>query len=88
MQGSLRLWAQQCPRPIVLFIDEIDALQDEALIAVLRQLRDGYPRRPKAFPQSLALIGLQDVRDYKVAADEAVAITWVPPVRATSRSNR
>ncbi|MBE7385095.1 MAG: AAA-like domain-containing protein [Leptolyngbya sp. SIO1E4] len=65
---ALQLWAQQCPRPIVLFIDEIDALQDEALIAVLRQLRDGYPRRPKAFPQSLALIGLRDVRDYKVAA--------------------
>ncbi len=65
---ALRLWVQKSPRPIVLFIDEIDALQDEALISVLRQLRDGYPRRPQGFPQSLALIGLRDVRDYKVAS--------------------
>ena len=65
---ALRLWAQKSIRPIVLFIDEIDALQDEALIVVLRQLRDVYPRRPGGFPHSLALIGLRDVRDYKVAA--------------------
>ena len=65
---ALRLWAQHSSRPIVLFIDEIDALQDDALISVLRQLRDGYPRRPQGFPQSLALIGLRDVRDYKVAS--------------------
>jgi len=57
-----------CSRPIVLFIDEIDALKDDTLISVLRQLRDGYPRRPGAFPHSLALIGLRDVRDYKVAS--------------------
>jgi hypothetical protein len=56
------------PRPLVLFLDEIDALQDDALISVLRQLRGGYPRRPKDFPWSLALIGLRDVRDYKAAA--------------------
>jgi hypothetical protein len=65
---ALKLWSESCSRPIVLFIDEIDALQDEALVSVLRQLRDGYPRRPKGFPQSLALVGLRDVRDYKVAA--------------------
>lgn len=65
---ALRAWSGQCDRPIVLFIDEIDALQDDALISVLRQLRDGYPRRPQAFPHSLALIGLRDVRDYKVAS--------------------
>jgi type II secretory pathway predicted ATPase ExeA len=67
---ALRLWVQQSPRPIVLFIDEIDALQDDALITVLRQLRDGYPRRPKGFPHSLALIGLRDVRDYKVVSGQ------------------
>lgn len=55
-------------RPLVIFIDEIDALQDLALISIWRQLCDGYPNRPKAFPQSVGLIGLRDVRDYKVAA--------------------
>jgi hypothetical protein len=65
---AISLWCRHPPRPIILFIDEIDALQDEALVTVLRQLRDGYPRRPKGFPHSLALVGLRDVRDYKVAA--------------------
>jgi AAA-like domain len=65
---ALSLWAETCPRPIVLLIDEIDALRDEALISVLRQLRDGYPRRPQGFPSSIGLIGLRDVRDYKVAS--------------------
>ncbi|MEO0770950.1 MAG: ATP-binding protein, partial [Cyanobacteria bacterium J06649_4] len=58
---ALSDWARQCSRPIVLFIDEIDALLDDALVSVLRQLRDGYPRRPKGFPQALALVGLRDV---------------------------
>lgn len=53
---------------MVLFIDEIDSLQNETLVSVLRQLRSGYPRRPRNFPQSLALIGVRDVRDYKVAS--------------------
>ena len=65
---AIKLWAESCSRPVVLFIDEIDALQDEALISVLRQLRDGFPRRPNGFPQSLALVGLRDVRDYKMAS--------------------
>lgn len=65
---ALRLWAQQSPRPLAIFIDEIDALQDQTLLSVLRQLRDGYPRRPQGFPHTLALVGLRDVRDYKVAS--------------------
>jgi type II secretory pathway predicted ATPase ExeA len=65
---ALTAWSQACPKPIVLLIDEIDALQDDALITVLRQLRDGYNRRPKGFPTSIGLIGLRDVRDYKVAS--------------------
>ena len=68
IKRTLQVWAQQSPRPLVVFIDEIDALQDQVLLSVLRQLRDGYPNRPKGFPQSLALIGLRDVRDYKIAS--------------------
>ncbi|MBI2569170.1 MAG: ATP-binding protein, partial [Candidatus Schekmanbacteria bacterium] len=56
----LRCWSERSPLPVVLFLDEIDALYDESLISVLRQLRDGYPDRPRQFPQSLALIGLRD----------------------------
>jgi len=63
--GLLNRWSRQCPRPVVLFLDEMDALSDNLLISVLPQLRTGYADRPRAFPQSLALIGLRDVRDYR-----------------------
>ncbi len=66
--AALEAWAMAAPRPLVLFLDEIDALRDDALLSVLRQLRDGYPDRPRNFPWSLALIGLRDVRDYKIAS--------------------
>lgn len=62
----LTRWSRQCPRPVVLFLDEIDALLDDMLISVLRQLRSGYPERPGGFPQSVALVGLRDVRDYRL----------------------
>jgi type II secretory pathway predicted ATPase ExeA len=65
---ALSAWAEASPRPIVLFVDEIDALRGETLISVLRQLRDGYARRPQSFPQSIGLIDLRDVRDYKLAS--------------------
>jgi type II secretory pathway predicted ATPase ExeA len=76
---ALSMWAEACPRPIVLLIDEIDALCDDALISVLRQLRDGYPRRPKGFPSSVGLIGLRDVRDYKVASGGSARLHTASP---------
>ena len=63
--AALNAWARLAPRPLVLFLDEIDALQGPPLVSILRQLRDGYPNRPGDFPWSLALVGLRDVRDYK-----------------------
>ena len=68
LQTVLQSWAMTSPLPLVVFLDEIDALSDETLISVLRQLRSGYPRRPQGFPHSLALIGMRDVRDYKIAS--------------------
>ncbi len=65
---ALSAWARVCPRPLVLFFDEIDALRGRSLITVLRQLRAGYPDRPKDFPASVVLCGLRDVRDYKAAS--------------------
>lgn len=64
----LRRWCESCPRPVVLFLDEIDSLIDAVLISALRQLRTGYPERPGHFPHSVALIGLRDIRDYRLAA--------------------
>jgi hypothetical protein len=50
IKAFLSDWAKAINRPIVLFIDEIDSLQDQTLISVLRQLRDGFPNRPENFP--------------------------------------
>jgi AAA domain len=61
-------WARRCPRPIVLLMDEIDSLSGDSLLTVLRQLRTGFPERPREFPASIILCGLRDVRDYKAAS--------------------
>ncbi len=61
----LNKWAQRSSRPLVIFIDEIDTLEDEALISILHQLRDGFFLRPNSFPQSLVLFGMRDVREYR-----------------------
>ncbi|MBX3276455.1 MAG: ATP-binding protein [Acidobacteria bacterium] len=66
LKRLLTLWAQHSPQPLVLLIDEIDTLIGDSLIAVLRQLRSGYNQRPAAFPQSLILCGVRDVRDYRI----------------------
>ena len=77
--SALQAWAQTSPRPLVLFLDEIDVLEDEALISVLRQLRAGHRNRPQSFPWSLALIGLRDVRDYKVASGGSARLHTASP---------
>lgn len=86
IRSALQLWAQASPRPLVILIDEIDALQDLALISILRQLRDSYPNRPQAFPQSVGLIGLRDVRDYKVAAGGTDRLNTSSPFNIKVRS--
>ena len=86
IETALRDWARACPRPLVVFVDEIDALQDAALVSVLRQLRSGYPGRPEGFPWSLALIGLRDVRDYKVASGGSERLNTASPFNIKVRS--
>jgi hypothetical protein len=63
------------PKPFVLFLDEIDALVGDSLVSVLRQLRSGYDNRPKAFPQSIILCGVRDVRDYRIVTSNQDIIT-------------
>ncbi len=66
LRHYLSQWAKQNPKPLVLFIDEADSLMDDLFLALLRQLRSGFETRPSGFPQSIALVGLRDVRDYKI----------------------
>ena len=64
--AALTRWCMADPKPLVLLIDEIDALIGDTLISVLRQLRAGYDRRPESFPQSVVLCGVRDVHDYRI----------------------
>ena len=65
----LTRWSMADAKPLVLFIDEIDSLVGDTLISALRQLRAGYDERPAAFPQSVILCGVRDVRDYRIRSD-------------------
>lgn len=61
-------WAKSQSKPIVLLVDEVDSLWDDVLVSLLRQMRDGFQLRPVGFPQSIALVGLRDIREYKLKA--------------------
>lgn len=69
LADGLTFLSEQSPKPLILFIDEIDALVGDTLISVLRQLRAGYTNRPTHFPQSVCLIGVRDVCDYRIWSD-------------------
>ena len=71
LSRTLVRWAAASPRPLVLLLDEIDALVGDTLISVLRQLRANYDRRPQSFPQSVILCGVRDVRDYQIYSSRA-----------------
>ena len=73
---TLSRWAAADRKPLVLLIDEIDALVGDTLLSVLRQLRSGYDQRPAAFPHSIILCGVRDVRDYRIhsAAEDRLVL--------------
>lgn len=77
--AALAAWSRACPRPLVLFLDEIDALEGSVLHRILHQLREGFVRRPKRFTSSVALVGLRDVADYKYASGGATPPSPVSP---------
>ncbi len=76
LSDMLGNWAVQiAPKPLVLLFDEVDTLQDQAMISFLRQLRSGFSARGVGkFPVSVALVGMRDLRDYLVKSKDGVAI--------------
>ncbi len=75
LRTMLQYWSQQSTQPTVLFLDEVDALVGDTLISVLRQIRGGYTQRPGAFPVSIILCGVRDVRDYRIQSGGQDIIT-------------
>jgi AAA domain len=86
LNAALQAWAKAMPRPLVLFLDEIDSLEGMVLVSVLRQIRDGFQDRPASFPWSLALVGMRDVRDYKIALDGRDGAVGGSPFNIKDRS--
>ncbi len=71
----LTLVSEYLDKPFILFLDEIDTLVGDSLVSVLRQIRSGYDQRPAAFPQSIILCGVRDVRDYRIVLSNQDIIT-------------
>ena len=88
LKGLLIRWCQADPTPLVLLVDEIDSLVGDTLLSVLRQLRAGYEHRPKAFPQSVVLCGLRDIRDYRIRSGTGEVIVGGSPFNIAAKSVR
>ncbi len=84
--AALKQWAVACPRPLVVFLDEIDALRDQVLVSVLRQLRNGHANRPGVSPGRSRSSGCATCATTR---SRAVAVTTSGRrLRSTSRSSR
>ena len=75
VRSVLEQWCKRSTKPTVLFLDEVDALVGDTLISLLRQIRAGYAQRPGAFPQTIILCGVRDVRDYRMHTAHHEVIT-------------
>jgi len=66
LKTSLSAYCKTLDKPLVIFFDEADCLSNGTLITFLRQLRYGYVNRDSVpFVQSIALVGMRNIRDYK-----------------------
>ncbi|MCI5210429.1 MAG: ATP-binding protein, partial [Candidatus Electrothrix sp. ATG2] len=75
LSSLLTRWAEESDKPIVLLLDEVDALVGDTLVSLLRQLRRGYTQRPATFPQTVVLCGVRDVKDYRIQQADGEVIT-------------
>ena len=81
-------WCEANPTPLVLLVDEIDALVGDTLLSVLRQLRAGYELRAQSFPQSVILCGIRDIRDYRIRSSTGEVIAGGSPFNVAAKSLR
>ena len=88
LSAFLRRLSEAVSKPIVLVIDEIDALVGDSLVSVLRQIRSGYNDRPQAFPNSIILCGIRDVRDYRIVLSNQDIVTGGSAFNIKSESLR
>jgi hypothetical protein len=88
LNAVLQRWSLTSDMPLIIFLDEVDALVGDTLISLLRQIRAGYAQRPEAFPQSMVLCGVRDVRDYRMHRPDGEVITGGSAFNIKSESIR
>ena len=88
LKGLLSRWCEANPTPLVLLVDEIDSLVGDTLLSVLRQLRAGYQTRPGAFPQSVVLCGVRDIRDHRIRSSSGEVVAGGSPFNIAAKSLR
>ena len=81
-------WCLANPVPLVLLLDEVDSLVGDTLLSMLRQIRAGYTQRPRAFPQSVVLCGVRDIKDYRIHSGPGEVITGGSPFNIAAKSLR
>jgi len=88
LSSMLSAWAEQvAPKPLIILFDEVDTLQDQAMISFLRQLRSGFAARGVGkFPASVALVGMRDLRDYLIRSKDGVALNPGSPFNIKENS--
>ncbi len=75
LKEALSVLSEKSSKPVIIMIDEIDSLVGDSLISVLRQIRAGYDKRPTAFPSTIILCGLRDIKDYRIHTSNQDIIT-------------
>lgn len=66
LRATLTAYCRTLSKPLVIFFDEADCMENRALISFLRQLRNGYVTRGRTpFVRSVVLTGMRNLRDYK-----------------------
>ncbi len=88
LRMSLSHFCQKLDKPLVILFDEVDCLSNGTLISFLRQLREGYINRGQIpFVQSLALVGMRNIRDYKAKVrDERDTLGSASPFNIVTES--
>ncbi|MDR0474917.1 MAG: PD-(D/E)XK nuclease domain-containing protein [Treponema sp.] len=78
---TMQKWSSLiAPKPLVILFDETDALEGDAMIGFLRQLRSGFMDRGIGkFPVSIALVGMRDLKDYVTAAKDGIPPSPLSP---------
>jgi len=75
LYNILANWSRAvAPKPLIVLFDEVDVVAGEAMISLLRQLRNGFATRGVGkFPVSIALVGMRDLKDYITASKGGIA---------------